>query len=104
MLTYYEIIIEISNFFQIFISLYIIRRLVRIVRKQFLKANIFGITKQEPQFDISKYIEEEDNEESKSEVNQTVNTTVVNQTLQKDKLHNVIFISLSIVNILLCMS
>ena len=101
-LTYYEIIIEISNFFQIFISLYIIRRLVRIVRKQFLKANIFGITKQEPQFDINKYIEEEDNEESKSEVNQTVNTTVVNQTLQKDKLHNVIFISLSIVNILLC--
>ena len=101
-ITYYEIIIEISNFFQIFISLYIIRRLVRIVRKQFLKANIFGITKQEPQFDINKYIEEEDNEESKSEVNQTVNTTVVNQTLQKDKLHNVIFISLSIVNILLC--
>lgn len=101
-LTYYEIIIEISNFFQIFISLYIIRRLVRIVRKQFLKANIFGITKQEPQFDINKYIEEEENEESKSDVNQTVNTTVVNQTLQKDKLHNVIFISLSIVNILLC--
>lgn len=96
--TYYEIIIEISNLFQIFISLYIIRRLVRIVRKQFLKANLFGITKQEPQFDISKYIEEEENEESKTEDNPTVNTTVMNQALQKDKLHNAIFISLSIVN------
>ena len=99
-LTNYEIVLEISNLFQIFISLYIIRRLVRIVRKQFLKANVFGITKEEPQFDITKYIEE-DNEERQSERIPTVSSTLVNQRLQKDKLHNALFISLSVVNVLL---
>ena len=98
--THYEIVIEISNLFQIFISLYIIRRLVRIVRKQFLKANVFGITKEEPQFDITKYIEEEDNERQSDRI-PTVNSTLVNQRLQKDKLHNALFISLSVINGLL---
>lgn len=80
LLTAYEILIDLSNIFQIFISLYIIRRLIRIVRKQHLKKSIFALNSEQPNI---------------SSIN---DLTIVSQKMKKDKFHNVIFIITSIIN------
>lgn len=79
-LTAYEILNDLSHIFKIFISLYIIRRLVRIVRKQYLKNSIF---------------KHESDRTSDSSIN---DITIVSQKMKNDKFHTITFIITSIIN------